>query len=106
MTSRLNSGVSAWFDAPSFRSFGRVEWPYCDGVSDRDRSPPSHPTWPARPVTPLRSFTEAVDVRKPHQVGPDTPTTCSAAKWLNAHRYRTVRDRPWRHNNLCYRLRQ
>jgi hypothetical protein len=32
----LPSGVQAWFDPDSFRRFGRNEWPYYDGVPDRD----------------------------------------------------------------------
>lgn len=32
----LNSGVQAWFDERSFRRFGRDEWPYYDGIPDRD----------------------------------------------------------------------
>jgi len=32
----LNSGVHAWFDELSFRRFGRDEWPYYDGIPDRD----------------------------------------------------------------------
>jgi hypothetical protein len=28
--------VQAWFDPDSFRRFGRNEWPYYDGVPDRD----------------------------------------------------------------------
>ena len=33
-------------------------------------------------------------------------TTYSAARYLNAEGYRTIRGRLWRHNNLCFRLRK
>ncbi|HHQ47481.1 MAG TPA: hypothetical protein ENK19_01180 [Acidobacteria bacterium] len=36
MEERLPSGVRAWFDPGSFRRFGRDEWPYYDGIPDRD----------------------------------------------------------------------
>lgn len=35
-TSILPSGVKAWFDDSAFRRFGRDEWPYYDGIPDRD----------------------------------------------------------------------
>jgi hypothetical protein len=33
---KLSSGVSAWLDETSLILFGRNEWPYYDGVPDRD----------------------------------------------------------------------
>src|SRR5690606_14777811 len=33
-------------------------------------------------------------------------STVSAAEYLNVHGHRTVRGQPWRHPNLCFRLRQ
>lgn len=33
---KLRSGVDAWLDIQSFTRFGRNEWPYFDGIPDRD----------------------------------------------------------------------